>query len=329
MTPGTAALRAGVIGVGSMGRHHARVYRELPDIELTGVSDIDPDRAEAIADQYRTTAHERDALLDTVDLVSIAVPTDQHYEVARSAIEHGVHLLVEKPFVSDRDEGIELVGRARAAGLTLQVGHIERFNPAIGALDGLLSDLDIIAITASRLGPPLDRYVGDDVVMDLMIHDLDVLLSIVDADIDRIGASSTHDDQYATTTIDFDSGLIGSLTASRVTQQKVRELSITAQECRVNVDYAAQSVRVHRHSAPSYVEDDGDVRYRHASVVEQPSVDNGEPLKREIDSFVDAVREGDPAVVDGEDGLRAVALAQRIRSVADRSQRHRREVVVE
>lgn len=328
MSPTGQPLQAGVVGVGSMGRHHARVYGELPGVELAGVADIDHGRAEAIADQYGTRPLEREALLETVDIVSIAVPTEHHYEAARAAIDRGVHLLVEKPFVTDRDQGVELVARAREAGLTLQVGHIERFNPAFRALEDILPGLDVIAVTATRLGPPLDRPVGDGVVMDLMIHDIDVLLAIVDQDVSRIDASTTHDGQYATATVTFGAGVIGSLTASRVTQQKVRRLSITAEACQVNVDYADQTVRIHRHSLPAYVEDDGDVRYRHESVIERPHVDSGEPLKLELTAFVEAVRTGEPPVVDGEDGLRAVAFADRIRAIADRGRRRAREVAV-
>lgn len=320
MSQAASALQAGVIGVGSMGRHHARVYAELSDVELAGVSDTNPDRAAAIAERHRTTACDRDALLEQVDLVSVAVPTEHHYEVAREAIDQGVHLLVEKPFVNDRNRGVEIIGRARAADLTLQVGHIERFNPAVSALEDVLHGRDLIAVTANRLGPPLDRDLEDGVILDLMIHDLDILLSLVDGEIAGVAASSARNDQYATATIDFDSGLVATLTASRVTQQKVRELSVTAAECLVNVDYAEQSVQIHRQSVPAYVESDGDIRYRHESVTERPSVRNGEPLKLELESFVEAVRTDSPPVVDGEDGLRALALVERIQSIAD----HRR-----
>jgi predicted dehydrogenase len=260
--------------------------------------------------------------------VSIAVPTEHHYVAARDAVDHGVHLLVEKPFVADRDQGVELVARARAAGLTLQVGHIERFNPAYQALEDILPGLDVIAVTATRLGPPLDRHLDDDVVLDLMIHDIDVLFAVVGDDVTRIDASATRDGQYATATVTFGSGVIGTLTASRVTQQKVRTLSITAEECQVNVDYADQSVRIHRHSLPAYVEDHGDVRYRHESVIERPHVDSGEPLKRELEAFVEAVRAGEPPVVGGEDGLMAVAFADRIRSIAAGRRRRAHGVAV-
>lgn len=328
MSGGVRDLKAGVIGVGDMGRHHARVYAELQGVELAGVSDIDAKRAATIADLHQTTACGRDELLDEIDLLSVAVPTEHHYEVAQEAIDHGVHLLVEKPFVSERDRGVELIGRARAAGLTLQVGHVERFNPAVAALSDVIHDLDLIAVTANRLGPPVDRNVDDGVTLDLMIHDIDVLLSIVDGEVDRVVASSSRGEQYATATLDFDTGLVATLTASRMTQQKVRQLSITAAECRVNVDYAEQSIRIHRQSVPAYVEADGDVRYRHESVTERPSVSNGEPLKRELESFVDSVRTGRRPLVDGEDGLRALALADRIRSAAAERRRPLREVPV-
>jgi predicted dehydrogenase len=319
-------LKAGVIGVGEMGRHHARVYAEMQGVELAGVSDVDSERASKVADQHQSTACGRAELLDLVDVVSVAVPTEHHYEVSRDAIDRGVHLLVEKPFVSDRDRGVELIGRARAAGLTLQLGHVERFNPAVAALSDVIQDLDLIAMTADRLGPPLDRNVEDGVMLDLMLHDIDILLSVVDGMVDQVAASSARDEQYAAATIEFDTGLIATLTASRMTQQKVRELSITAAECQVNLDYAEQSIKIHRQSAPAYIESDGDVHHRHESVTERLSVSNAEPLKRELGSFVDAVRSGRPPIVDGEDGLRALALAERIQSVADERRGPSREV---
>jgi predicted dehydrogenase len=309
----TDSLGAGVIGTGSMGQHHARVYQELPGIDLVGVVDADPARATEVADRYGTDSMGREELLDRVDLVSIAVPTQHHYRTARTAIEHGVHLLVEKPFVDEQQDGIELIGRARAAGVTLQVGHIERFNPAVRALLDILPDLELIAVTADRLGPPIDRPIEDDVMRDLMIHDVDLLLSIVDGSVENIDASATAEGQYATSTIGFDSGVIGSLTASRVTQEKVRRLSVTARDCRVNVDLAEQSIQIHRHSFPEYLEDDGDVRYRYESVIERPSVEHGEPLRLELEAFVEAVRSGHQPTVDGEAGLKAVTFTDLIR----------------
>ncbi|WP_458205193.1 Gfo/Idh/MocA family oxidoreductase [Haladaptatus sp. NG-SE-30] len=310
-------INAAVIGVGSMGRHHARVYSELPDVKLVGLHDVDETQAAEVARDHGTRAVSMTTLIDEADIVSIAVPTPYHYETARKCIEGGLHILVEKPFVAEVDEGRDLLARAAEAGVTVQVGHIERFNPAIRTLSEIVSELDIIAIDAQRLGPPpAGRAVDVSAVMDLMIHDLDVLLSIVDDDISSVAAVGTRDNRYASASIQFDGGIVADLTASRVTQEKVRKLSITAEDCRVNVDYTDQSVEIHRHSMPEYIEDNGDLRYRHESIVERPTVENGEPLKNELRSFVQCVTTDGTPVVTGEDGLRVLEIAQQIDGLA-------------
>ena len=293
-------LRAGVIGVGSMGRNHARVYQELSDTKLVGVADADRAAAIRVATEYGTSALDTDVLLDRVDVVSIAVPTPVHAT------------LVEKPFVDDPARGRELAAAARAAGVTLQVGHIERFNPAVRTLADIVPNLDVMAVTAERLGPPLDREMESNVVFDLMIHGIDIVRSMLGDDPVSVTASGTAEGDYATACCSFDDGAVASLTASRVTQQKVRRLAVTARECRVTVDYTDQSVEIHRSSTPEYVASDGDIRHRTESVVERPLVENGEPLKHELSAFAEAVREGTEPVVTAEDGVRAVELAQRI-----------------
>ncbi|SNZ16938.1 Predicted dehydrogenase [Natronoarchaeum philippinense] len=312
-------LRTGVIGVGSMGQHHARVYRELPETRLVGVADADADAARAAADTYETAAMEIEELLDAVDAVSIAVPTPYHYETASAALDSGVDVLVEKPFVDSLDAGRRLIDRARERGRTLQVGHIERFNPAVRALTDIVPDLNVIAVDARRLGPPLDRDLETSAVLDLMIHDIDVLLALIGDDVTVAEAAGTADGQYVTATVELGDGVIGSLTASRVTQQKVRELSITAEECQVHVDYISRSVQIHRHSIPEYIERNGDIRYRHENIVEHPTVDNGEPLKKELSAFASAVEDGTEPVVTAEDGLKALELAREIEDEATAS----------
>lgn len=322
----TETLRAGVVGVGSMGSHHARVYNELPDVELVGVADAAASRAEATAETYGTVALDRDELFEQVDVASIAVPTEYHHEVATSALDRDVSVLVEKPFVSDVEQGRDLVRRARERGLTLQVGHIERFNPVVDVLADLLPDLDVIAVSARRLGPPVDRDGNDDIVMDLMVHDIDVVLSLVDRDLEAVAAMSARGEDHVTAQMQFEGDVVGTLTASRVTQEKIRDLAITARDCRVDVDYMDQSVEIHRHSAPEYETDNGDVRFRHESIVERPSVDSGEPLKRELRSFADAVRNGGEPQVTGRDGLRAISVADQIGDVATSHTHGRSEV---
>jgi len=309
-------LAAGVIGVGSMGRNHARIYSELQDVDLVGVFDVDGHQADAVAAKYGTRPMEREALLRAADVVSIAVPTPYHYDAAMESIERGVDVLVEKPFVAEPAEGRKVIDAADRAGVTVQVGHVERFNPAVEALDDIVSDLDVIAVEAQRLGPPRDREIQDSAVMDLMTHDIDVLLSLVDAPVESIDAVGARENRHAAANITFADGTMATLTASRLTQQKIRRLAITATEARVNVDYANRSVEIHRHSMPEFIEENGDIRYRHESIVERPTVHNGEPLKSELASFVDAVRTGSGPVVTAADGLRVLEVAQEIDRLA-------------
>ncbi|KAB1191289.1 gfo/Idh/MocA family oxidoreductase [Haloferax sp. MBLA0078] len=304
-----------------MGTNHARVYSELRDVELVGVADVDLDRAAAVAADFGTESFSIDELLDHVDVVSIAVPTPYHAAVARQCIEAGVHVLVEKPFVDDISDGEELAGLATWNEVTLQIGHIERFNPAVHALEKILEDVEPIAITANRLGPPLNRAVDDGVIMDLMIHDIDIVLSLVDAEISSLAATSTADEQYATAQLTFDNGVVGTLTASRLTQQKTRTLDITARDRLIRVDYLNQSVQIFRQSRPDYLRENGNIRYRHEVVIEQPMIESSEPLKLELESFIDAAMNGKPVVVPAEDGLRAIAVAQRIKAQAHESER--------
>jgi predicted dehydrogenase len=311
-------LRAGVIGVGSMGQHHARVYGELAETELVGVADANMSQAEQISEEYATDAYEIDELLDRVDMVSVAVPTRYHSDIARQCIAAGVNPLIEKPFVEDPVDGRELIEFANERGVALQVGHIERFNPAVKTLIGMVDDLDIIAITAERLGPPPSRAIEDTAVMDLMIHDVEILLAIVEEGVTSVQAVGNHDSRYAASLLQFESGIIGQLSASRVTQRKIRQLTISASDCWVKIDYIDQSIEIHKQSTPEFV-NRGDIRYRHANVVERLSVDQTEPLKNELSSFAEAVRENKKPVVTGEDGLRALELTQTIDAMASDS----------
>lgn len=309
-------IRVGVIGVGNMGQHHARVYSELLEADLVGVHDVDSPQAEEIAGQYDTEVLSIEEMIATADAVSIAVPTQYHYEITRKCLESGLATLVEKPLVADIERGEELVDLVAQHDVPLQVGHIERFNPAIEALSGIVPQLDVVAIDARRLGPDPGREIQDTVVSDLMIHDLDVVTSLVDSDIDSIQATGTAEGRYATATLEFDDGIVASLTASRKTQQKVRELNITADDRLVKVDYLDQSIEIHRQSAPEFITDDGDVRYRHESIVERPVVDNVEPLKNELESFLNVVDTGDEPVVSGTDALQTLEYLHEIDSRA-------------
>ncbi|QIO22816.1 Gfo/Idh/MocA family protein [Haloarcula sp. JP-L23] len=312
----TEPLAAGVVGVGSMGTHHARVYNEIPGVDLVGVADADPVSAAETAAEYGTSVADPSDLLQAVDLVSVAVPTRFHYDVAMEAIEAGVSVLIEKPFVRDLQNGQELIDRAAEVGVKLQVGHIERFNPVVDVLQDVLADVEPIAASARRLGPPVSRDVNDDVVMDLMIHDIDVVCSLFDDEVVGVTAVGACDGDYADAQMEFAGGTVCSLTASRITQERIRDLSVTTRECHVAVDFMDQSMRIYRHSDPSYHTENGDVRYTQESIIERPAVESDEPLKRELRSFVECVSDGTTPRITGEDGLRALSIARDISNVA-------------
>ncbi len=298
----------GVIGVGSMGAHHARVYDELPGATLIGVADDDTERAREVAERHSTEPRGAASLIREADAVSIAVPTDAHATLARRAIAADTHLLVEKPFVRDLGTGHELRREAAARDLTLQVGHVERFNPAVQALFDLVDTGDVLALRADRLGPPIDRGGSDDVVKDLMIHDLDIVMTFMGDRPDRI-CGGGGDAGYASVVMEFDDDVVATLTASRVTQRKTRRLEVTTADRHVVVDYIDQSVRVHRRSRPAYLQDDAEMRYRHESIIEQPLIESAEPLRLELEAFLEAVQSGTTPAVTAEDGIAALEVA--------------------
>ncbi|WP_247004842.1 Gfo/Idh/MocA family protein [Halosolutus gelatinilyticus] len=321
-----AYVRAGVIGVGAMGENHARVYSELPTVDLAGVCDRDRELARGVADEYGTESVTLETLLERCDVVTVSVPTHVHYDLVSTCLDADVHVLVEKPIASTVEEGRALAAQARDAGLVLQVGHIERFNPAVQTVTELIDDLEVIAVEAERLGPPVDRTARGNVIFDLMVHDVDVVGALLDEQPSGITASGTDDGQYATAAMRY-GDVVASLTASRLTQKKVRKLSVTAKECLVEVDYLEQSVLIHRDSYPEYLTDDGQNRYRHESVVERPRVANGEPLRHELESFVQSVRTGTEPEVTAQDGIDALEIIQELDSLVESDRREQEQEV--
>jgi len=307
-----SGLSVGVIGVGSMGKHHARVYNSLDGVNLVGVTDVDEERAADVAAHHGTDAWPLHSLIKAVDAVSIAVPTEYHHEIASKCLENDVDVLIEKPLVRDLSEGSELIRQAETTDAVLQVGHIERFNPAVLALENILQAKNIIALNAERLGPPLERDISDSAVLDLMIHDIDIVCSLVGNSPTSIIGAGVRGNRHATATLTFECDIIAELTASRLTQKKIRKLDIVTEDCLVRVDYIDRSIEIHRASTPEFIQEDENIRYRHESIVERPMVDSTEPLQNELSSFVEAVRERSQPAVTGEDGLEAVHIAQQI-----------------
>lgn len=310
----TSSIDVGVIGVGSMGAHHARVMSELPRANVVGIADTNRGRAEEVAREHGIQAMEIDVLIGSAEALTIATPTDTHYDLARRCLDADTDVLVEKPFVSDLSDGEDLTRRAERRGLILQVGHIERFNPAVRALPELVDPEDIVAIRADRLGPPVNRARTDDVILDLMIHDIDVMIHLMGNGPTSVSGAS-REASYASVLMEFDTDVIATLTASRLTQRKVRRLEVTTPERYILLDYINQSIRIHRRSRPSYLQDNAEMRYRHESIIEQPLIESAEPLKVELSAFIDAVANRSEPVVSGEDGLRALTVAESVREM--------------
>ena len=301
-------VRVGVIGVGAMGRQHARVYRGLDGCGLAGVYDIDQSRADEMAETHGTTAYDSlDGLLAEVEAVSVAVPTPDHHAVGMQCLEAGRDVLMEKPITPSLEEADELIDAAARRGKILQVGHVERYNPAVEAIAPLVCDPGFIEV--DRLGSFVPRSLETDVILDLMIHDIDVVHSLVYSDVEEVRAvgvpilSDAID--IANARLEFSCGCIVNLTASRVSANRIRKVRIWQPEAYFSVDYTDQSVDHYRLRRR-----DGRPEGIDATQVDVP---RREPLVRELQDFVASVESRGVPRVDGGAGRTALATALRIR----------------
>jgi predicted dehydrogenase len=312
-------VRIGVIGAGVMGERHCRVCSNLPRVELVGIADLNEARGRQVADLYETAyfpGHR--AMVPGLDAVTIAASTPVHYALAAECLKLGLHVLVEKPMTETMEQAQQLVRMADERGRVLQVGHIERFNPAYIELKHVTEDMRLIGITMRRLSPFDTSNTDVDVVRDLMIHDLDLAADLVGSDIEGIHAwgrsINTNAMDHAVATLSFRDGPIVTLFASRVTEQKVRAIEVIAEGAYVEADLLNKSVLVHRRTFPRYLDNHNITSYRQESVIERIHVPMFEPLMLELRHFVDCVRENCPSQVSGRDGLRALGLAENVAS---------------
>lgn len=298
-------VRVGVVGVGHLGIHHARVYTEILGARLVGVVDVDGQRVHDVAETLGVPAYtDLDTFLEDArpDALSIVVPTSKHLEVSRKAMEKGVHLLIEKPITANTEEAEELLRIASDRNLILQVGHIERFNGAVQHVAEMICDP--IFIQSRRMGPFSPRISDVGVVLDLMIHDVDIILSLVHSEIAEISAMGrcvrTDHEDIASAQIQFENGTIAHILVSRVSEKRMRTLEITEQERYLMVNYETQDVTLHhcvQQQGRGLVE-----------VVEHPVFPKREPLKMELQDFVGCIREGRQPLVGLRDGKRALEV---------------------
>ncbi len=309
-------LRAAVVGVGYLGRFHAQKYKGIPNVELAGVCDASSERVEKIAAELGTQAYTQyKDLLGKIDLITIASTTSSHYEIAKFFLQNGIHVNVEKPMTTTSAEGRELCEIAEAKGLKFQVGFVERFNPAfIAAREKFTTPL---FIECHRLAPFKPRGADVSVVLDLMIHDLDVILSLVRSRPKTVVAIGTpvlmKTVDIANARIEFESGAVANLTASRVSTKSQRKFRLFQQNQYLSIDFGSGEVNLLTKTGELSGEDFGAGIHEDLPIeAESWSLDKGDALMAETQSFVDSVANNTDPLVTGRDGLNALELAEQI-----------------
>lgn len=309
----TRPVRVGVIGTGALGYHHARLLRRLPDAELVGIYDLDPARAAHVARELETTAFPSlDALLDKIEAASVVVPTPSHTAVGIEVLKRGIAALIEKPLADTVSGAEQLVRRATAGGVVLQVGHVERFNRAVRAAGPYLDEPRFLQI--ERLAPFQPRGTDVAVTLDLMIHDLDLVLELVGAEVSEVRATGvpvlTPHVDIANARVEFANGAVANITASRVSRERTRTMRIFQTTGYFSLDLAQGGGHFYR-LKPGW---QGLGATRLEDIVEHVKLDapEAEPLQLELESFVQAVRGESEVVVSGAAGLQALVLATRV-----------------
>jgi predicted dehydrogenase len=321
-------IRVGVAGVGRLGQLHARFYREVDGAELVGVYDLDPARAQTLANELEVRRFDSfEELLEAAEAVSIVVPTVFHFELGKQALEAGKHIFIEKPITSTVDEASQLIALATLRKRVLQVGHIERFNAALRALENF--SLAPRFIESHRLASFDPRGTDVAVVLDLMIHDIDIILTLVKSPLARIDANGvavvSEEPDIANARLQFANGCVANVTASRISQKKMRKMRIFQRDAYISIDFLQGLTEVFRLVSPEEAMAAGSfpvvlgkleqgARKRHI-IYEKLQAHEGNALKMELAGFITAIRTGTPPPVTGEDGRRALEVAMTITEV--------------
>ena len=313
-------IRIGVIGVGHLGALHAKMLADIPQVRLAGVYDLSPERAESVAADHHTFAVANlPELLQGVDAVTIATSTSAHFAVACTALEAGKHVFLEKPITETTAEAEHLCRLANLKGLTIQVGHIERFNPAILALEGY--EIKPMFVESHRLAQFNPRGTDVAVVLDLMIHDIDIILSFVQSPVAHVeanGVAVVSDSlDIANARLQFENGCVANVTASRISQRKMRKMRLFQPSGYISIDFSEGLAEVFRLVGEDEPETKGTMmlgelgsgKYKRKIVYEQPEVKEVNALRYELEQFAEAIAKGKRPVVSGEDGKRALEVA--------------------
>ncbi len=314
-------LRTGVIGVGRMGQHHCRIYSNTRKTKLVGVCDINPKVGAEIARKYEVPCFESfDQLLNFVDVVTIATPTQLHYDLAMRCLDRGVHVLIEKPFTETVGQAEDLISKAEQTGLVVQVGYIERFNPTYLELKKVIEDQELLAISFRRLSPFQNSNTDVDVVLDLMTHDLALVHDMFGGFPDKLSAHGlsvfTQTIDHAVAQLPFLPAPLLSLTASRVTENKVRAIEVITRNAFIEANLLDKNISVHRHSSGEYLNHNTTgVKYRQESIIERILVPNAEPLRMQIEHFIQCVEDHTTPAVSAQAGYEILRISQVIRDL--------------
>ncbi len=311
--------RIAVIGAGMMGKNHLRTYKGLSNVELVGVYDIFPDACKAAAEMFDIKAFASlEEVAKNVDAVSVVTTSVTHGDVGEFFLNKGIHCLMEKPLATTEEECERLIAAARANNVTLLVGHIERFNPAVEQMGKILNDSSKIrSLTAQRMSAASGRITDVDVAMDLMIHDAEVVLSLVKSKVTNIQASSVKTAEnpkgtdYITALLEFENGTTASLTASRITQARVRTLTVSTDTNYIDMDFIGQSINVHSQGRMPYVNQDSIpewMNYGLKGSVEQLFIPQNQPLQAEINHFLNCINGKETPRISGENALEALRV---------------------
>ncbi|MCX8084727.1 MAG: Gfo/Idh/MocA family oxidoreductase [Calditerrivibrio sp.] len=311
-------IRMGLIGVGRMGRYHLNLYDEISDIQKAAVCDIDADIFDTLPlnpDTIVTTNYKE--ILDKVDAVTIAAPTKFHYQIAKDCLNAGKHVLVEKPITTDYEQAVELFNIAQKKDLVLHIGHVERFNAAVQELKKLINNPFLIE--SRRVGPFVERMKDDSIVLDLMIHDIDIILNLIGRDVIDIEAkgSLVYSDlpDFASVTLVFDNNAIANILVSRVTQKKDRTMSISQQDAFIYIDYTNQDINIYRKGASQHVFGNKELKYINEYVLERVFVYKDNPLKMEIKHFLSCIKKETSRIVTVEHELNSLKVALKVDSI--------------
>ena len=305
-------IKIGVLGVGKMGEYHVGILSENRDVDLWGISDISEERGRVISERYDVPFFaDFNQMLQDVEAVVVAVPTKLHYQIGKEVLNAGIHVLLEKPCSDNLEHARELFSLADSKNLILHIGHVERFNGAVQELHKLVDDP--VLVECKRMGPFVERMKDDSVVLDTMIHDIDIVLNLIDSKVARINVMGrsvfSEKDDVVSVQMEFENGCIASILASRASQNKERTLSITQRNSYVILDYTDQEIYVHRQSSSDYMMTRDSLRYKQESLIERIFVHKDNPLKLEIQHFLDCVNHGTPRKVTVDNELYSLEIA--------------------